>query len=175
MPPSNNRTKNMNAISLAQKIPKIKGEIMNRICDNDKISKLVYYNDENALRMPSLPNARRELINERVFPYRFVPESIDTQGTYITVGTYFAPMQDGFSYAENFNSLTFYLYVFTHTQLMKTKSGTRQDLLLSELDLIFDKTELVGMGRIRMRGVQELWLHNNKFGGYILSYTIGDM
>lgn len=161
--------------SLAQKIPIVKGEIMNRVMNNPTLQRLLKYDVDTALREPLLDNPKKDLLYKKVFPYRFVPDAIEKQGTYITVGAYLSPMADGFGYAKNYNSLTFYLYIFTHVDLMITKSGIRQDLMLSEIDKIFDKTPIVGMGNARMRGVEELWLHNNKFGGYVIGYTIGDM
>lgn len=166
-----------NEISLASKIPKIKDQAMNRLIENPTIQRLVRYDTANALREKVLDSdvARSELLYSRIFPYRFVPQAIEEQGTFITIGSYFTPMASGFGYAQNFNNLTLYFYVFTHVDLMRTKSGVRQDLLMTEIDKIFDKTNLEGMGLIRMRGVEELWLHNNKFGGYVMAYTIGDM
>ncbi|WP_260866685.1 hypothetical protein [Bacillus pumilus] len=111
----------------------------------------------------------------RIYPYRFVPKTMETQGTWITLGVNgFRRHQDGFKVFDDYQAGEIYFYLFTHHDLMKTDSGVRQDLILGEIDKIFDGSTGLGMGELKLRYVNELWIHNNKFGGYSIAFTITD-
>jgi hypothetical protein len=58
--------------------------------------------------------------------------------------------------------------------MMRTDSGVRQDIMLAEISRLFDGTKGIGMGELKLRYVNELWMHNNKFGGYSVAFTITD-
>lgn len=149
-------------------------EILNRVLESDVLTKLLKYDTTDALFKPKVEDPY-SLLYDRVFPYRFVPDPIENQGTFLTIGINgFRRYQEGFKVFDDYQSGEIYFYFFTHHDLMRTDSGVRQDLMLGELDKIFDGNRVIGIGELKLRYVNELWIHNNKFGGYSIAFTVVD-
>ncbi|MDY7043686.1 hypothetical protein RVS70_05655 [Virgibacillus sp. M23] len=163
--------------STIQKIPKYKMDVLKRVLESDVLTKYMYYEDRDALFKDSLSmEDRNNLLYQRLFPYRFVPSPIENQSTYITLGVNgFRRHEEGFKVFDDYQSGEIYFYLFTHTDLMQTDNGVRQDVMLAEIDRLFDSCTGLGMGELKLRYVNELWMHNNKFGGYTVSFTITDL
>lgn len=150
-------------------------EVINRIIQSKELTKLLQYDTPDALFMEDVENPE-SLIHSRVFPYRFMPNPIENQGTFITIGIGgFRAHENGYDVYDDYRTGSVYFYVFTHVDLMRTHSGTRQDLIIAELDRIFDKSKGIGMGELKGSYMNELWIHNNKFGGYTVGYAITDI
>ena len=151
-------------------------DMIYRVLQSDTITKLLAYDSMDALFLPSLDDEQKQgLIYDKIYPYRFVPDIIEDQGTYFTLGTNgFRRHQEGYKIYDDYQAGEVYFYFFTHVDLMRTDSGVRQDLILGEVDKIFDGSKGLGMGELKLRYVNELWMHNNKFGGYACAFTITD-
>ncbi|MFI8671829.1 hypothetical protein [Bacillus paranthracis] len=162
--------------SMMERIPEYKMTIMNRIIESDKLSKLLFYNTADALFKDNLTDEQKQdLIYTHVFPFRFVPDPIEQQETFLAIGTNsFRRHQEGFTVFDDYQSGEVIFYFFTHKDLMRTTHGVRQDLMLGELERIFDGVTGLGMGELKLRNASELWIHNNKFGGYSVAFTITD-
>nr|DAM04605.1 MAG TPA: hypothetical protein [Caudoviricetes sp.] len=164
-----------NHTSPIQKIGEYKMDILNRIVQSPELAKLLRYDTPDALFRDDVENPET-LIHERVFPYRFMPDTVENQGTFITIGIGgFRPHENGYDIYDDYSTGSVYFYVFTHVDLMQTHNGTRQDLIIAELDKIFHKSKGIGMGELKSSYMNELWIHNNKFGGYTLGYAITDI
>jgi hypothetical protein len=160
--------------SAVEKFGEYKMEVINRCLSSDKITKLLAYDAPDALFRDSVEE-KYSLLYKRIFPYRFVPDPIENQGTFITIGMQgFKPSQSGYKVYDDYLAGDLWFYVFTHVDLMRTDNGVRQDLIIAEIDRLFNGKEGIGMGELRLRHVNELWIHNNKFGGYSVGYTISD-
>jgi len=162
--------------STMQKLPEYKATVMNRIIESEVLSKLLHYNTPDALFKDDLTDEEKQaLIYKHVFPFRFVPDPVINQGTFITIGANgFRRFQEGYEVFDDYQAGEINFYFFTHMDLMRTTHGVRQDLILGELERIFDGTTGLGMGELKLRTANELWIHHNKFGGYSVSFTITD-
>lgn len=162
--------------SAMQKIPEYKMTILNRVAESELLSKLLFYDQKDAMFQPDLTEDQKQgLLYSRIFPYRFVPNPIEDQSTYLTLGVNgFRRNQEGFKIYDDYQAGEIYFYFFTHVDLMRTTHGVRQDLILGELDRLFDGNTGIGMGELKLRYVNELWMHNNKFGGYSVAFTVVD-
>jgi hypothetical protein len=157
-----------------EKLGEYKMEVLNRCLSDEKLVKLLFHDSVDALFQPTVEDAH-SLLYKRVFPYRFVPNPVEDQGTYLTLGVNgFRRHQEGFKIYDDYQAGEIYFYFFTHVDLMRTDSGVRQDLILAEISRLFDGTRGIGMGELKLRYVNELWMHNNKFGGYSVAFTITD-
>lgn len=163
--------------TLVEKIPKYKMDVLNQILESDEITKLISYDTPDAPYRKSLTQEQRdELLYERVFPFRFVPDAIENQGTFITMGVGRVRMlEEGYTVYDDYQSGQVTFYIFTHVDLMRTHGGIRQDLVLAEISKIFDKNRTLGIGELKIRSLDELWIHNNKFGGYTISFSMVDI
>lgn len=161
--------------STMEKLGDYKLEVLNRCLEDERLTKLLKYDSDDALFRPNVDNAD-ELMYDRIFPYRFVPNPIEQQGTYLTLGmSGFRRHEEGYNIYDDYQSGELYFYFFTHIDLMRTDSGVRQDLILAEISRLFDGSKGIGMGELKLRYVNELWMHNNKFGGYTVAFTITDL
>ncbi|WP_257129957.1 hypothetical protein [Bacillus cereus] len=162
--------------SAMEKLGEYKMEILNRCLESQVLAKLLKYDSEDALSKKDIEmDDAFSLMNTRVFPYRFVPTTIDEQGTFLTLGVNgFRRYQEGFTVFDDYQAGEIYFYFFTHVDIMRTDNGVRQDLMLAEISRLFDGTKGIGMGELKLRYLNELWIHNNKFGGYAVSFTVTD-
>lgn len=157
-----------------EKLGEYKMEVLNRCLSSETLAKLLTYDTKDVLFRDDVVD-KYSLLYDRVFPYRFVPNPIETQGTYLTIGVNgFRRHQEGFKIFDDYQAGEIYFYFFTNVDLMRTDSGVRQDLMLAEISRLFDGTRGIGMGELKLRFVNELWIHNNKFGGYSVAFTITD-
>ncbi len=161
-------------LSAMEKLGEYKMEVLQRCLGDQKLVKLLKYNSADALFQGDVENPF-ELMYDKVFPYRFVPSPIENQGTFLTLGVNgFRKHQEGFKVYDDYQAGEIAFYFFTHVDLMRTDSGVRQDIMLGEISRLFDGTKGIGMGELKLRYVNELWMHNNKFGGYSISFTMAD-
>lgn len=160
--------------SAMEKLGEYKMEILNRCLSDSRLVKLLSYDSPDALFKPEIEDTS-SLLYDRVFPFRFVPNPLEQQGTYLTLGVSgFRKHQEDLKVYDDYQSAEIYFYFFTHVDLMRTDNGIRQDLILAEIGRIFDGSRGLGMGELKIRYVNELWIHNNKFGGYSVAFTITD-
>lgn len=166
-------------VGTIEKIGDYKLEILRKIISNDKLAKLLYYNTQDALFRPNLTEEQKEsLLYSKVYPYRFVPNPVEDQGTFITIGVgNIKKYKDKGKVYDDYHNANVYFYIFTHMDLMRTYSGIRQDVILAEISKEFDgeKSKDLGMGEFSIDNINELWLHNNKFGGYTVAFNITDL
>jgi len=149
-------------------------DVLGRVLESETLTKLLHYDKPDALFLPKVEDTS-SLLYDRVYPYRFVPKPIEEMGTYLTLGVNgFRRHEEGYKIYDDYQSGEIYFYMFTHVDLMRTDSGVRQDLMLGEIDNLFDGAKGFGMGELKLRYVNELWMHNNKFGGYSIAFTITD-
>ncbi|MCY8228687.1 MULTISPECIES: hypothetical protein [Bacillus subtilis group] len=162
--------------SAIQKLSEYKTTVLNRVIESDTLSKLLFYDKPDALSQKSLTEDERlGLLHTRVYPYRFVPQPTETQTTYLTLGVNgFRRNQEAFKIYDDYQAGEIYFYLFTHVDLMRTNHGVRQDLMLGEMDRLFEGFTGIGMGELKLRYATELWMHNNKFGGYSIGFTVVD-
>lgn len=149
---------------------------MNKILESEKLTKLLFFNETDALFREITEDQRYSLMYDRIYPFRFVPDPVEIKKSFITIGlSGFRKLQEGFNIYEDYQAGEVYFYIFTHTDLMRTDSGVRQDLMLGEIENLFDGVSDIGnMGKLKLRYANELWFHNNKFGGYTVSFTVSD-
>lgn len=160
--------------SAIQKLPQYKMDVLGRVLESKTLTKLLAYDSADALYLPDVEDPY-ELMYKRVFPFRFIPQITEEQGTFLTLGVNgFRRNQEGYTIYDDYQAGEIYFYIFTHHDLMRTDSGVRQDIMLGELDKIFDGATGIGMGELKLRYTNELWIHNNKFGGYSIAFTITD-
>lgn len=158
-----------------EKLGEYKMEVLNRCLSSDTLTKILTYDKPSALFEDEVED-KYSLLYERVFPYRFNPNPIEHQGSFVTLGVNgFRRHQEGFKVFDDYEAGEIYFYLFTHADLMRTDSGVRQDLMLAEIARLFDGTKGIGMGELKLRYVNELWMHNNKYGGYSVAFTITDL
>ena len=138
-----------------------KNTCMEDLLTNETIVKLV---NENV----SLENAE-SLVYEQVFPFEFVPDTVEQGKTFICVDvdiqravgkTYFLP--------------TMFVWVFTHKSLLKLpKGGVRTDKLCSEIAKKLNGSRFYGLGELELTSVKR-FAPMTDFQGKIMTFTAKD-
>lgn len=138
-----------------------KNTCMEDLLTNETIVKLV---NENV----SLENAG-SLVYEQVFPFEFVPDTVEQGKTFICVDvdiqravgkTYFLP--------------TMFVWVFTHKSLLKLpKGGVRTDKLCSEIAKKLNGSRFYGLGELELSSVKR-FAPMTDFQGKVMTFSARD-
>lgn len=144
-------------------LSKDKYTVLNRLLNNQNIMKAVTYNDTDFLDKQDVTTPEK-IIFDRIFPHRFIPKTSEQQKTYITIGFGdYRPVKGG-----SFKSGKVTFSVFTHQDLFKTDYGAlRTDFILTEIDLIINSKDGLGIGRTEFFKMDELSINSDYHGGYI--------
>ena len=119
-----------------------KNKLMEDICSNAEIVKLITDNEHSPVPNKSLPYSR-------VFPYEFVPETVDDGQTFICFDVDIADVVN-----KTFYIPVVYIWVFTHkSKLRLLEGGVRIDKITSELSKILNGSRYYGLGELNLKSV----------------------
>lgn len=122
-----------------------KNQVMNDLLTNKNLVKLI---DENIdMCHPE------ELIYKNVFPYEYVPETVEEGATFICCDV------DLLSEGERTNKTVYkpvlYIWVFTHKSLLRLpEGGVRTDKLAHEITKVLNGSRFYGMGELELYSVR---------------------
>jgi len=139
-----------------------KNELMKTLCCNEEIVRLV--TDSS-----SAPAPNYDLAYKQIYPYEFIPETVDDGKTFICFDVDIADVVD-----KTFYLPALYVWAFTHKSKMRlNEGGIRMDQLAVEIN-----KELIGS---RYFGLGELELHSvgrfspiADYQGRVLTYSARD-
>jgi hypothetical protein len=135
---------------------------MERILTSKDLCKALHYSNRNFLDQPDLDDPS-SLIYKNIFPYRKIPTSSDTMGSFIALsfGRY-KPVRNVYK------SGLIYIYAFTNINLIETDYEIlRTDFMISEIDSLMNSTKGIGMGKIEFVDMDEIILNDKYLGNYI--------
>lgn len=119
-----------------------KNKLMEDICSNAEIVKLITDNNDSPVPNKSLPYSR-------VFPYEFVPETVDDGQTFICFDVDIADVIN-----KTFYMPVVYIWVFTHKSKMRLQEGgVRIDKITSELSKILNGSRYYGLGELNLKSI----------------------
>lgn len=140
-----------------------KNTLMEAICTSDSIFNLMKLsNDPSDLRC-------KDLRYVRIFPYNYVPLTIETAQTFICF-TVTAPNVKNNIISE----LILTVFVFTHQDLMRTKNGMRTDLLISEIDKLLNGSTKYGLGKVELKACDVMQVPCQGYSGLFSMYKVKD-
>lgn len=157
-------------------ITRWKQSILAKLIEDDDLAKLLTYQSEDALSLPSPTNKQREsLVNDCVKGYRFIPTIAEEAKSWISISTSrFAP-QEGFrQFSDDYLMGFIFFYILVDTAVMETETGYRQDLIAERIHSLFQESRDFGLGELRLESFVENWEHNNRFGGYVMGFRTVD-
>lgn len=157
-----------------ENITKWKQSIIDKIINDDELSKLLIYNTPNALAMPvPTDDQRYSLVNNSVVGYRYIPTIAEDAKSWVSMSiSKFAP-QEGFrQFSDDYLMGYIFIYILVDTSIMETETGYRQDLIAGRIHDLFQESRGFGIGELRLESYIENWEHNNKLGGFIMGYKV---
>lgn len=157
-------------------ITKWKQSILEKIVEDEELSKLLFYNTPNALSLPKPTSEQREsLVNSNVMGYRFIPKVAEKAESWISISTSRFVPQEGFrQFSDDYLMGFIFFYILVDTAIMETETGYRQDLIAERIHSLFQESRDFGIGELRLESFVENWEHNNKLGGYTMGFRTVD-
>lgn len=138
-----------------------KNLLMRELCSNEKIIKLVIGEDE-------VPVPHLELPYTRIFPYEYLPETVDDADTYICFDV------DIDVENKTFLRPVVYIWALTHKSKMHLPTGgILLDQLCVEIDTMLNGSRYYGLGELELKRV-ERFSPIQDFHGRALTYTVRD-
>ena len=146
-----------------EEFTKYKQTLMKAICTTDKIIELL------KLESDSTEITGKDMRYSRIFPYNYVPLTIENAQTFICF-TVTAPNVRDDLIAE----LRLTIYVFTHQDLMRTPEGIRTDLLVSEIDKVLNGSTQYGLGKVSLKACDVMQVPCQGYSGLYSVYSVRD-
>lgn len=119
-----------------------KNELMKTLCCNKEIVRLV---TDSA----SAPVPNYDLAYTRIYPFEFIPETVDDGKTFICFDVDIADVQD-----KTFYLPVVYVWAFTHkSKLRLNEGGIRTDKLAVEINKELNGSRYFGLGELDLHAV----------------------
>lgn len=139
-----------------------KNTLMKEICSNERLVQLITGN-----KMADVPN--HALPYSQVFPFEFIPETVDEGRTYICFDVDIVEAQ-----SKTFYTPVIYIWVFTHKSLLRAPDGgILLDMISEELDKMLNGSRFYSMGELNLRAVTR-FVPISDYQGRALAYTAKD-
>jgi hypothetical protein len=157
-------------MSRLSEITKYKNTILAKLITNENIVKALGNIEANFLDVPVIPNPRT-LLFKNIFPYAFVPETVEDQQAYITVMFKFKRAKSNY---YKIGSIGF--YIFAHKDILKTAyPWLRTDYIVNQIDEVFNQSQELGIGSLQFHRMEDVKVSNVHSGCYLeyadLSYN----
>ena len=129
-----------------------KNQLMNDLLTEKEIVRLL--SDQYEDNIPEDPG---ELVYTQIFPYEFIPETVEHGRTYICCDIDISRMSDRREAPSNklLYSPVLYIWLFTHKSLMRLpEGGVRVDKLAHEIAKKINGSHFYGMGNLELYSVK---------------------
>lgn len=139
-----------------------KNEIMKTLCCNKQIVHLV--TDSKKAPVPNY-----NLAYGQIYPYEFVPDTVDDGKTFICFDVDIAEVLD-----KTFYLPVVYVWVFTHKSKMRlSEGGIRTDQLAVEINKELNGSRYFGLGELELKSVDR-FSPIADYQGRVLTYSARD-
>ena len=139
-----------------------KNELMKTLCCNENIVRLV--TDSSIAPVPNY-----DLAYSQIYPYEYVPDTVDDARTFICFDVDIAEVLD-----KTFYFPVVYLWVFTHKSKMRLPTGgIRTDMLCAEIDEELNGNRCFGLGELELQTVGR-FMPIVDYQGRVMAYTARD-
>lgn len=145
-------------------------EIMNTMCNDKELARLIYYPNKDALDTdvhPDVPNPT-DMIGTNIFSSNFIPDISTVTNTYINV--YF----DNFSMDKKsmiFKNGQLKFTIWVNKANLNLDMGDRLYYIMNRIDDLFNYSRDLGVGFALFNGASSI-APNIYYCGYTMSYTI---
>lgn len=139
-----------------------KNRFMKELCCNKEIVTLITDNEKS-----KVPN--HTLAYSQVYPYEFVPETVDNGQTFVCFDVDIAEVIN-----KTFYVPVLYVWIFTHKSKMRLATGgIRTDLLASKIDEQLNGSRFYGLGELALKQVGR-FSPITDYQGRVLTYYAKD-
>lgn len=139
-----------------------KNRLMKDLCCNEEIVRLITDNND-----ADVPN--HTLSYSQIFPYEFVPETVDDGKTFICFDVDIANVEN-----KTFYTPVLYVWVFTHKSKMRLDAGgLRLDIMASKINDLLNGSRFYGLGELELKNVSR-FSPITDYQGRALTYVARD-
>jgi len=139
-----------------------KNRLMKELCCNKEIVTLI--TDKENSKVPN-----HTLAYSQVYPYEFVPETVDNGQTFVCFDVDIAEVVN-----KTFYVPVLYVWVFTHKSKMRLSTGgVRTDILASKINAMLNGSRFYGLGELDLRQVGR-FSPITDYQGRVLTYYAKD-
>lgn len=139
-----------------------KNELMKTLCTNSDVVKLVTDSKD-------APTPNYDLAYTQIFPFEFIPETVDDGMTFICFDVDIPEVRDKTYYLP-----ALYVWVFTHkSKLRLNEGGIRTDQLAVEINKELNGSRYFGLGELNLYSVGR-FSPITDYQGRVLTYTAVD-
>lgn len=147
-----------------EELRKYKEQLMKDLLSSDRIVQLL---DENVA-----PGQGYSLAYKRVFPYEYLPETIDHGRTYICFDV---DLQRTYDPKKTYHKVILRIWVFTHKSLLRLpEGGIRVDEICYEISNLVNGSRFYGLGEIRL-GALDRFAPVSDHQGKVLTFYATDV
>ncbi|RXZ83376.1 hypothetical protein EBB07_06060 [Paenibacillaceae bacterium] len=149
-------------------LSKVKNTVLQRLVQSDEITKALFYPTPDFLDQPPVEQPH-DLVYQKIFPYRYIPDESDEAGTYLTFSLRgYQPVQNTYKAGYlHFN-------ILTQRQLFQTRyDQLRTDLIASEIDRLMNEeaANSIGISKPVFHEMDEL-VANEHYSGMYIAYKL---
>lgn len=139
-----------------------KNRLMKDLCSNEEVVSLITDKESSVV-----PN--RTLSYTQLFPYEFIPETVDNAQTFVCFDVDIANVTN-----KTFYVPVLYIWVFTHKSKMRLPNGgVRIDMLASKINELLNGNRFYGLGELDLRQVGR-FSPITDYQGRVLTYHAKD-
>lgn len=139
-----------------------KNRFMKELCCNKDIVTLI--TDKGDSKVPN-----HTLAYSQVFPYEFVPETVDNGQTFVCFDVDIAEVLN-----KTFYVPVMYVWIFTHKSKMRlSEGGIRIDILASKINELLNGSRFYGLGELSLKQVGR-FSPITDYQGRVLTYYAKD-
>lgn len=150
------------AVMLLDEFFDYKNRLMETLCKNENIVRLI--TDSSTAPVPNY-----DLAYQRIFPFEYVPETIDDGETFICFDVDIVRVYDKVYYQP-----VLYVWIFTHkSKLRLEEGGIRTDQLAVEINKELSGSRYFGLGELELSSV-ERFTPIKDYQGRAMAYTATD-
>lgn len=115
----------------------------------------------------NLDPGARDLMYKQVFPYEYIPETVEHGRTYICADVDIEETEN-----KTFLRAKLMIWVFTHSSLMRLpQGGVRVDKLCSEIDKKINGSRVYGLGELNFSSTKRFAIMTDYNGKVMTFYT----
>lgn len=159
-----------------------KQELVALLINNPELMKLLYYDTDDALSMPPVPQQGiDEMVGKgsgrQIYQYRHISNLAKNKKSYLSIDfSYFKPLEEFRLFSKKYISGYLYIYILCDEDILDTNHGVRPDLILKEVYQTLEGTNsIIGLGELTMETMLPLWVDNNSFGGYTIGFKVSEL
>ena len=129
---------------LFEELTEYRALVMKTLCNDKEIVKLV--TDQETSSIPD-----RSLMYTQIFPYAYTPDTTKEATTFVCFRLSVPEVMN-----KTYKRINLIFYIFTHQSLMRTQDGLRPDLIGQAIERLFNGSLDVGLGRVRLEGMDDI-------------------